>query len=149
MKNSKLILLYVVTIFCFSCRKYPENKLWFKKPEKVFKEGRLTKFTVDDIDSIPRLNSSWGYDLTAESFKLNKLEKSPSYELTGSFRGEIEFANNNKIVEFTPQPKTSNIFPNYNPFSNNSMWEIIKCTNKGVLKLQRAVNGKIYKLQFN
>ncbi len=131
------------------CKKYPENRLWFKKPEKVFKNGRLTSFTVDNVDSIPLLNSTWGYDLTAESFNLNKAESSPKYNLSGAFLGDMEFANDDKRVDFSPRSKINPFPPTYDPFTTNDLWEIIKCTNKGVLKLQRTINGKTYKLQFN
>ena len=149
MKKLKLIALCIVTTFIIGCKKYPENRLWFKKPEKVFKEGRLTSYTVDNVDSIPLLNSTWGYDLTAENFKLTKADKSPHYNLTGAFLGEMEFANDNKRVEFTPRSKLNTFPPTYYPFSSSPLWDMIKCTNKGVLKLQRTINGKTYKLQFN
>jgi hypothetical protein len=56
-------------IFCFfilitlsTCKKYPDNTLWFKNPKKVSPfYGYLKKYTVNGIDSLDLLNNYFGH----------------------------------------------------------------------------------------
>ncbi|MGZ4038593.1 MAG: hypothetical protein ACXVPQ_12240, partial [Bacteroidia bacterium] len=50
-----------IALVFFGCKKYPENTLWFKSPEKVFKGGHITVYTVDGIDKMPDIRSWYAY----------------------------------------------------------------------------------------
>jgi hypothetical protein len=52
--NIFLIIIVVFSALLFTtCKKYDENTLWFKKPEKAFAGGYLTSFNVNGVDSLP------------------------------------------------------------------------------------------------
>lgn len=60
MKNLiRISVLFVVCMLMLSnCKKYPENTLWFKNPEKVYPIiGYITKYSVNNIDSLSLLNA--------------------------------------------------------------------------------------------
>ena len=41
-----------------TCKKYPENTLWFKNPKKLtFVCGKMTAYIVNGIDSLPYLDA--------------------------------------------------------------------------------------------
>ena len=131
--------------FLIACKKYPENRLWFKKPEKAFTKGKVTYFKVDGVDSIPLINSTWGDDITSKEFNLSSYE---NYYLIGGsyFQGTFEF-HSDKTVLFVIDKYGAP--PLYNPFRLQGPWQILKLTKKGTLKLKREVNGKTFEMQFN
>lgn len=147
-------------LFFISCKKYPENRLWFKKPERAFKGGKLTSFTVNGVDSITLLNSTWGFDLTANNFSLYKpYHDNSGWDIKGDFDGYVAFKGDKEIIFRIKksEPTSTQPTPLYNPFlyhgdsdgKSDDRWDILKLTRKGVLKLRRKMNGKVYELQIN
>ncbi len=62
MKKIIFYILLASSLFSLTtCKKYPENRLWFKNPERIYPfQGNLTKYTVNGIDSLDLLNAYWG-----------------------------------------------------------------------------------------
>ena len=78
----KLTITCVVVIISFTlmtCKKYPENTLWFKNPTGIpVMEGYITSYVVNGIDSLNLLNyyyapvqpsSSGPYNSTSRDIK--------------------------------------------------------------------------------
>src|SRR5687768_12719084 len=53
MKAKTGFILFLITAsILISCKKYPENKLWFKKPnDAIIARWNLEQFTVNGVDS--------------------------------------------------------------------------------------------------
>ena len=50
-------IIILVSINFMSCKKYPENNLWFKNPKKMSPvHGYIKAYTVNGIDSLDLLN---------------------------------------------------------------------------------------------
>jgi hypothetical protein len=160
----RLLLLAVSLTFLPGCKKYPENNLWFRSPENTFTKGKhkLTSFTVNGEDSIPRLSSAWGFDVTEKTFFLFKEYHDRGWwTVSGDLFGSFVFEGD-KEINFLLSPVEVAAFPGpaqpvYNALNSRGMsdgktdgrWDIIKCTKKYTLKLRRKVSGKTYEVQFN
>lgn len=151
--------IIVLGLLFSSCKKYPENRLWFKNPQRAFTGGKLTSFKVNGDDSIPLFNSTWGYDLTQKSFSLFKpYHDYDEWTVRGDFDGSFHFAGD-KEMQVILTPLQNSLAPPsiYNPFlrladsegKTDNRWDIIKLTRKGQLKLKRKINGTTYEVQFN
>ena len=152
-----------------SCRKYPENNLWFISPEKAFDSSRrLTEYTVDGADSLPMwdalyntgpdYNGYWPADSSNPFIMKNiifrigdeaKDKTIASYIGSGSFH----YYNNKKYLYmyFKMDNKGHNLpIPKYNFFyTEESKWKILKLTKNGTLRIQRTYNNKLYEIQFD
>lgn len=57
-RTNRYISLFVMVVLFTTCKKYPENKLWFKNPYKIAViNGYMTEYKVNGIDSLDLLNS--------------------------------------------------------------------------------------------
>ena len=67
LKSIKYFLLLVIVLFFTTCKKYPENNLWFKNPAKIIARGGLNtwkgenpwKLDFYSVDGIDSTNSSF------------------------------------------------------------------------------------------
>jgi hypothetical protein len=161
------ILLFAIAIISLltTCKKYPENDLWFKSPESAFKSGYLTAFTVDGEDSIPMWNSLYNtgpdyngywppnsgfpFEMKEIFFQVVSGKTIESYIGSGSFH----FYDNKKYlyIYFKMEDKGHNLpKPTHNIFySDESTWKILKLTKSGTMRIQRTYNGKVYEMEFN
>lgn len=77
--NSKLFISFVslVLIVLFStCKKYPENNLWFKNPRKFsIIGGYITAYKVNGIDSLSYLNKYYAPLIPNSYFPYNNIER--------------------------------------------------------------------------
>jgi hypothetical protein len=157
-KKLQWILPLLLLVLFISCKKYPENNLWFSSPERSFKGGKITYFTVDGIDSLELMNSNWGMNVTESKFELMKSSKH-NCVASGDFNGALEYMGKSEI-KIDLIPAKYGYFSQtqiYNPINSNGIssgrgdgrWYIIKCTRKGVMKIQRTVNSRTYVIQFN
>ncbi len=89
----KYYIFFIVIAVCFSeCKKYPENTLWFKDPEKTYPlQGYITKYQVNGIDSLDLLNNYFGKypknggmirDIRKAEFRKTSLSNSDKYLYT-------------------------------------------------------------------
>lgn len=162
-KNIKYLLFIIIGIlFIIKCKKYPENNLWLKKPEKVFKGGKLTSYTVNGVDSFPMWDdiyinapdnngNGYKYDLRTAYFGYDFKDRGSSF-WTEVGEGTLEFINKKKdvTINFTMDEVPGLAKPIYNIFLTKlSTWKILKLTKSGTLKIQRNYNNKIYELQIN
>ena len=156
-KFDRPLLILMLVLFA-SCKKYPENKLWFSSPEKAFEGGRITLFTIDGADSLSKMNSMWDLNVAECSFELRK-ESKAEYIASGDFNGVINYLGNKELI-INLVPEKFGFFsstPIYNPINSNGVsnkksdgrWDILKCTRDGQMKIRRTINGRTYEVQFN
>jgi hypothetical protein len=153
-KLKNIFLLFVVLFF--GCKKYPENELWFKNPQDVFKGGLITEFTISSIDQMPGIrdqykNFPYNYygssipDVFALPISYNKGSNSINCDYgTGVFKFS---ANKNEVqIDFKPVNYDAGA---QNFFAAGLNWKILKLTDNGQLKIQAVYNYRIYEMQFN
>jgi hypothetical protein len=160
-----LIISYFILMNLTSCKKYPDNDLWFKSPESAFTGlDKLTEYTVDGIDSMPMwdvlyntgpdYNGYWPAD-PSRPFVMKDINFSIQGQTIDCYIGigSFHFYNNKKYIYiyFKMDDKGHNLpFPKYNLFYNvESNWKILKLTKSGTLRIQRTYNNKVYEMQFD
>jgi hypothetical protein len=141
------------------CKKYPENNLWFKKPEKVtpFIDSHLKKYSVNGIDSLDLLNYYFGHarglvkDIRAGTFKTQRYYSHANYYLlfepSLSLDFTYKFISNKKKIVFDMNSDTSlfkkNIF-----ISQDVEWTIIRLKDSGPFKIETKLdNGNYYEIE--
>lgn len=158
MKLLKIYLLaFCLGILFLGCKKYPENKLWFKNPEKVFKGGKITAYTVNGIDKMPYFRNLYYYypynyfgKKIDDVFELPIEYSSSSGEIKTEYgKGSLRFSKTKREIEisFTPTNQDNgaeNIFVN-----RGASWKIMKLTKEGVLRIKAQYNFITYEIQFN
>jgi hypothetical protein len=162
--NIFLIIIVVISALLFTtCKKYDENTIWFKKPEKAFTGGYLTSFNVNGVDSLPMWDSiysvppeynGWGgkYNILDTRFIYNYKDKKNLTLSSNLGAGTLVFNSKKKEVEigFVMSTPVGFSEPKHNIFlTKKSVWKILKLTKTGTLKIQRNYNGKTYEIQIN
>ena len=149
-----------------SCKKYPENTLWFKNPEKMtFIFGELTVYKVNGIDSLPFLES---YGLHGSQILLNDIRMYPtcnycnngySFSFSGLVyngahnfslsSGSFEYVSKGKKIKIYNQPER--LYYSKNIFIESGLeWEIVYLSKKDdKRKIKTTYNGNVYEIQFN
>lgn len=161
-----ITILLLAFIFGFSCKKYPENTLWFKSPKRLsFICGKITSYKVNGIDSLQFLDSYYSPGIskisegnidcyaTCNSCK-GMHDFAYATELNIGFRtiynGTCEYGNRYKTVKIYSKPDTS--YYKKNIFVESGLdWDIIylsKKDNKRKMKTTLS-NGNTYEIQFN
>ena len=154
----------LIAFLAFSCKKYPENNLWFKNPKKLtFVCGKITAYTVNGIDSLPFLDSYFkepNVQFSNSIIVCKPIHKDGLHEFsflanlsTGQktlFNGSCVYRNNCKTLKIAFYQDTTyykkNIF-----IQTNLDWDIVylsKKDNKRKMKTKLS-NGNIYEIQFN
>ncbi len=161
-----IIAVLVAIVFTLStCKKYPENTLWFKNPKKLQPlKGYITKYNVNGIDSLHLMDSYFGNysgspylikDISKAEFRFSAdtYDKAPQYNIVfppfaNLAVATITFKNHKKYVFIETRIDTSilkrNIFM-------DADWKIIRLTEKtGPFKIETTLtNGNKYEIQFN
>jgi hypothetical protein len=167
--KTKAILTSIIVVAIISllttCKKYPENTIWFKSPESAIRANALNLkgFTVDGVDSLPMFdaifnNPPYGGLPTPTAFiDVTKLiwylpNRGGVSEINTNWgSGEYHFFNHNKeLYIFYNNDDTPSGSPVFNFFyTRESNWKILKLTKQGELKIQRTYNNKVYEMHFN
>lgn len=157
MKLFRAYLLFALigSVF-FGCKKYPENKLWFKDPTTTFKGGKITSYTRNGLDRMPyfrSLYSDFPYNYYGSS--INDVfdipfEYDPGSETIKTVYGEgsLKFYGKKKDVQMNFKPINME-YGAENILIENINWKILKLTKDGVLKLHAKHNFVTYEIQFN
>lgn len=157
MKFFKLYLLIAfIGILFTGCKKYPENKLWFKNPEQVFKGGKITSYKINGVDKMPyfrNLYKSFPYNWYGHSvedvFELPFDYHSGEENFDSEYgEGSLKFSETKKEIEIAFKPLNSE-YGAENIFVGNLSWKIIKLTKTGFLKIQAKHDFKLYEIEFN
>jgi len=155
----KLFKLYFISaciaLIFFGCKKYPENKLWFKKPKDTFKGGKITLYTINGVDQRPyykNLYYAFPYNLFGQRiddvFEL-PFEYNSGGELKTEYgEGTLTFSETGKEVALSFIPIKQE-YGAENIFVGNFSWKVLRLTKDGVLKIQAKENFKVHEIQFN
>lgn len=138
------------------CKKYPENTLWFKNAEKVFKGGSITAYNVNGQDLMPyykNLYSTFPYNYCGQKlddalslhFNYDNSNKEISSDLG---EGSFKFSKTKKEVAIIFHPVNED-FGAENIFQARLSWKVLKLTKEGQLKIRADYNFKTYEIQFN
>ena len=162
----KTLASLLIVILFTTCKKYPENNLWFKRPQKVAISGYLAAYTVNGSDSMPMWDAIYSDSTTnnngyCASLKSNYILIIEDYSDKNGFiiesqigAGTWKFYNNKKYlhVHFKMDVKlycSPPIAPKYNLFlTTDGDWKILKLTRDGIIRLQRTYNDKVYEIEF-
>ncbi len=161
-QNIKTYILLALLVLLFTtCKKYPENSLWFKNPEKLYPfQGYITKYEVDGIDSLDLLNKFYGnWPGLNKNFKEAKFVTTENFKniycrvihsSSGrSSRVDYEFIKKKKYLHINLSTNDTSIYIK-NIFINFDVeWQIIRLAKSGSFKLKTKHNGKNYEIQFN
>ena len=153
----KILASLLLVMLFTTCKKYPENNLWFKSPEKAFKGGEIIAYMVDGIDSIPMWNTiystapynGYGTNITVENFIFNTKGNVLLDSNIGG--GSFHFFNHKKYISisFTMTNNPWNPQPQYYFFgTKDSDWKVLKLTSNGDMRIQRTYNNKVYEIEF-
>lgn len=157
MKFFKLYLLIAFTGILFSgCKKYPENKLWFKNPEQAFKGGKITSYKVNGVDRMPyfrNLYKSFPYNWYGHSvddiFELPFDYHSGEENFDSEYgEGSLKFSETKREIAIKFVPVNAD-YGAENIFVGNLSWKIIKLTKAGFLKIEGKHDFKLYEIEFN
>ena len=168
MKNKIYILLFIIGLSYSSCKKYPENTLWFKKVKKLyfFNRVKLVSYKINGDESINTLNNYFGSKITVKD--INTVEFGEEYDRNLDKKyGVFTIPNNNSgyhlpfYYDYIHNKKKIKIYFNtsYNcdttiysrsPFVEESTeWDIIKFDPKGTRKIKATINSNVYEMEFN
>ncbi len=154
-----LIAFAIVTLACFTtCKKYDENYLWFKNPEKLTPfEGNLVGYYIDGADSLLTLPNYFGsemqkpYNVHPIQF-IDYIKRRTHFSLITVGSNPIEFKyeyydrkKKMRITSFYKERDTVYIKKNI-LLSDNLIWDIIRINRKGKFKIKTKFNNKIYEI---
>ncbi len=150
------LFIFIIGILFFGCKKYPENKLWFKNPEKVFKGGKITSFTMNGVDRMSyyrNLYKNFPYNLYGKQiedvFEIPFEYSSGDKEIKTEYgEGGFSFSETKREIEITFKPVNFESGAE-SIFVDRLSWKIMKLTKDGVLKIQAKHEFKLYEIQFN
>ncbi len=150
------LFIFIIGSLFLSCKKYPENKLWFKNPTTTFKGGKITSYTINGNDRMAyfrNLYRSFPFNQYGHSiddvfdipFEYNPGNEDFDLEYGG---GILRFSETKREVEITFEPINFE-YGAENIFVDRLSWKVLKLTKDGIMKIQAKYNFKTYEIQFN
>lgn len=164
--KTNILVIIIGVLWCFvSCKKYPENDLWFKNPEKIsIINGKITEYKVNDFDSLPYLNVYYKPYIPNSIYPYNKTDRNVSTEEFSSIyltksNWEIDcdlyesltcvLQNDKKTVRIGGQIDT--VYYRKQLFLDTKGdldWEILYLDGKGKSKIKTTFQGNTYEITF-
>ncbi len=161
------VLLFLA--FCNGCKKYPENNLWFKNPEKLdFFYGQITNYKVNEIDSLALLNAYYnptnteitngdirkGVIINSDDHQMRQIffKDSPSgYGLFGLSYSFDKKKKNLKIKCDLSSYNSKTFFQKNIFIGDDVIWKVVKLPKKrGEFKIETTLaNGNKYEITIN
>lgn len=158
-----IILIPVFLLFCLSCKKYPENNLWFKNPNRIpVFVGALSEYRVNGIDSLELLNvfiadkpglnkNIHECKFTTSEDKYNHQGRYSAFLVPG--RGNLplrySFVDNKKYITIGFAGDTS-IFSKDIFIDSNIKWKIVRLKKNGHFKIETTLsNGNKYEISID
>ncbi|MBK7310391.1 MAG: hypothetical protein IPI93_06255 [Sphingobacteriaceae bacterium] len=160
MKKIIFYILLASSLFSLTtCKKYPENRLWFKNPERIYPfQGNLTKYTVNGIDSLDLLNAYWGnqFGLVKD---IRQIKFSTTYNTPNEPRATLIFSgglSTSLYYSFGCKKRCINIsmyrdtaiYKKRLFISDQIAWKINRLAKSGPFKIETTLdNGNKYEIQ--
>lgn len=160
-------ILVAILLFFTTCKKYPENTLWFKRIKKIefFDNAKITSYTVNGIDSLALLNKYFGSKINVKDISTTFIEEEfdnhydanvPTFFIpNGGNSFSITFfysysKNKKKLTIFYDQANNDTaVFARSLFVDQITEWDIVKLVPKGTKKIKTTINGNTYEIQFN
>lgn len=159
------LTISIATTLVFSCKKYPENRLWFRNPTKMpVINGNIIGYRVNLIDSLPYLNAYY------KPYTIDSMPPRPPYtnqdkniydEIFRSYlelgHGDISSNLGSGSYAWDDKKKHITIFftPDNLYFKKNIFiareeieWEVLYLDKKGKSKIKTVYNGLVYEITF-
>ena len=147
-----------------TCRKYPENRLWFANPKNYYPIGKyITELRVNGVDSMDALNNYYVQNYSSSNPSIPNNVRDLVFTclrdgVEGYFyiEGEQRFSNLNRYVwsegykeiYFGLRMDTLTNFERLLFVSKNSTWKVMYFGKDGTRKYKRDFNGNIYEITF-
>jgi hypothetical protein len=165
-KSTYLFLTIIsLSLLLTTCKKYPENTLWWKSPKKIpVIQGNIVAYKVNGIDSLPFLNSYYVTYIVGSApprppytnTNKNIYDEHFTSGLTG-VRGHI--TSNLGTGQYLWDRKKKQITIFYTPdilyFRKNIFisredidWEVLYLDKKGKSSIKTTYNGITYEITF-
>lgn len=164
-KISLSCLLIVCSMIFTTCKKYPENTLWFKNPNKIkVINGYITEYKVNGIDSLDFLNiyykpyipnSIYPYnktnrDIRFESFTATNVTKT-YWEIKSDLYETLYYRMQKDKKTIRIGGSIDTIYYKKQLFldtKGNIDWQIQYLDKKGKSKIKTTYNGNVYEITF-
>ncbi len=152
-----------------TCKKYPENRLWFVNPEKLQPfEGYIKSYKVNGSDGLEDLNNFRNKKLIKRVEDFEFLERENSSDChhcdntgeivtDGSLTIRFNYVLLNKkkqlqiysdLGDMPTIPPSNETLMTKNIFVESGLvWDIIKLTRKGRLKIKTVHQGNTYEIE--
>ncbi len=156
--NKKYPIFLFIFFGLFSCKKYPENTLWFKRAKTLLPVGGyITSYTVNKMDSLQYLDLYYNanfinntpnkvHHITDEYFYASSEDFTILNQtiVTGSYRWQ------NKYKEIELDWKNDTLIYKKNLFIKRAIdWKIMYLDkNNKKSKIQTTYNGNTYEITF-
>lgn len=143
MKTTFRLIIFAAVVVLISCKKYPENNLWFKAPnDAIIAHWNLEQFTVNGVDSTNyddmKMYNEKGIDFQEEDMIFTEV-----------YEGDWKLGKKKKEITmnaFTNGPAIAYV-PQKNLFRDNQTWKIEKLT-KSAFWLSVTNGGSNYFVKF-
>lgn len=153
----RYLFIFIISSLFLGCKKYPENKLWFKDPKKTFKGGKITAYTVNGVDKMKYfkdLYSTFPYNHFGKKiddvFEIPIEYHSGEDEISTEYgKGSLRFSETKREIEISFTPINENFGAENIFVSRGACWKIMKLTKDGVLRIKAQYNFITYEIQFN
>ena len=159
-------IIILVSINFMSCKKYPENNLWFKNPKKMSPvHGYIKAYTVNGIDSLDLLNVYYEPTIQHGYGPYNKAIKDVKQELfniSSIKKGKADvncdlFYNQHLSSTWSSNGKSINIrsgvdieYYKRNIFIISGLnWDVVYLDKNMKSKIRTINNGNVYEITFD
>ena len=159
--KSPLIFFACVLLFV-ACKKYPENNLWFKNPEKIkiFDYSKIKSYRVNGIDSLQAMNAYVDQSILNQKSQMHywfRVEDGVFMKDLQNyvFGQSLAFASNIFDFEFTKDKKKIKVDFKPSPVFNKNLfispsveWTIVRLSKSADLTLETVLeNGNTYRIE--
>jgi|JI10StandDraft_1071094.scaffolds.fasta_scaffold94652_2 hypothetical protein len=141
----------MVSILFFGCKKYPEDKTFIhlRRAEKRLKSGtdwKITEYKVNEVDSLPYVNSLNPWGVKVEEIKFEHLGKGGSFHIYSSGSTiYYKFLADKKSVFIAYTPAYPLSYPLF--FNGWNFWQIKRLDHE-VFTIEGYKNSKKYRVTF-
>lgn len=156
MKKTGICLLLLFAFFILStCKKYPENTLWFRRVKNLHPIGKyLTEFKVNGIDSMDLLNSYYVQVYSANNNNPSNIRDVEFFCDREGYR--FVYLTSDRAYDLVDKYKTLKIYINDNMSIferalfkiDYSTWDILYFDKNEKKKFKQTFNGKTYEITF-
>lgn len=158
------LINYITLLLCLAlmstCKKYPENTLWFQNVEKInfFDRFKITSYTVNSLDSINSFSKY--YCSKVKNKDVTQLQFIDDHQNGNSLYTTLDGYKTHFYYSYSKNKSKLYIYSLTNLIDTNIMkknififyplwWEIIKLDINGERKIKTVYENNSYEITFN